>query len=137
MKRLALVGLLVSGCARPSVPSISLADVAGVWDVAAKLEGSDTVTTRYVLTATADTGGWKIEFPAPAKPLYPRILSVVGDSIVTRTGPYPSTLRPGVFVVTEGVFRLQNGKLIGRSIAHYTVSTPDSVRRINTEGIRR
>ncbi len=136
MKRLALVAVLLTGCVRAATPSISLADVAGVWDVTARVEGSDSVTTRYVLTAPGNSAGWKIQFPGPA-PLYPRILSVAGDSIVTRTGPYASTLRPGVFVVTEGVFRLVNGKLIGRSVAHYNASTSDSVRRILTEGTRR
>ncbi|MBA3656327.1 MAG: hypothetical protein H0W69_03130, partial [Gemmatimonadaceae bacterium] len=71
MKRLALVAVLLTGCVRAATPSISLADVAGVWDVTARVEGSDSVTTRYVLTAPGNSAGWKIQFPGAA-PLYPR-----------------------------------------------------------------
>lgn len=136
MRTLVAVAFALTACASVK-PLVSLADFAGTWDVEARLEGSDSVATRYVLTAVNDTVGWTIQFPGGAEPLHPRVLSVAGDSVVTRTGPYASTLRQGVLVVTEGVFRLQNGRMIGRSIAHYNVNTSDSVRRINTVGTRR
>ncbi len=136
MRTLVAVAFALTGCVS-SNPRVSLADFAGTWDVEARLEGSDSVATRYVLTAMNDTIGWTIRFPGVAEQLHPRVLSVAGDSVVTRTGPYASTLRHGVFVVTEGVFRLKDGKMIGRSTAHYNVNTSDSVRRINTVGTRR
>jgi hypothetical protein len=123
------------GCATMN-RRIALQDVVGVWDVEARVDGSDAIATRYVLTIDTENQ-WTIQFPGDTPPLHPKVLSVAGDSIVTRAGPYASTLRQGVLVVTDGVFRLKDGKMIGRSVAHYNVTTSDSVRRINTTGTRR
>src|SRR5881296_2369878 len=49
-------------------PALSLADVAGKWQVRSVPEsGTDTTSTNYVLTATADTTGWFITFPSGLK----------------------------------------------------------------------
>ncbi len=134
MQRLVALALILSGCARAHAPSISQAKLAGTWDVEARVEGSVSVPTKYVLTIS--DAGWRIQF-ADGSVIRPQVLAIAGDSLVTRAGPYASTLRPGVFVVTEGVFRLKDGKLIGRSIARYNVTSADSVRRVNSIGIRR
>lgn len=136
MRRLPGILLLLIGCSSDTPKSVALSDVAGTWDVTATTEAGDTLHLTYIVTAGQDSN-WKVVFPAPAKPISPRIVSVAGDSIVTQAGPYPSTLHKGVMVITNGVFRLVDGKLIGHSVAHYNVSTPDSVRRIFSEGIRR
>jgi hypothetical protein len=38
--------------------------------------------------------------------------------------------------VTESVFRLQNGKLVGTTTAHYTKSGADSVLVLKSEGTK-
>src|SRR5437764_1461046 len=52
----------------PTVAPISLADLAGKWQMRSVPEaGTDTTATTYVLTATADTTGWQITFPSGVK----------------------------------------------------------------------
>jgi hypothetical protein len=38
--------------------------------------------------------------------------------------------------MTEGSLRMQNGKLVGTTIAHYSKAGADSVLRLCTEGTR-
>jgi hypothetical protein len=120
----------------PPPPALKLSDVAGKWNVAGKNEAGDSTLVTYVFTATADTTGWSIKFPNRAKPVPVKVVAVSGDSIVIHAGPYPSVLRKGVNVWTEGPIRLQDGKLVGTVLAHYSVKTADSVRRVRTEGTR-
>jgi hypothetical protein len=116
-------------------PALSLADVAGKWQVRAVPEsGTDTTATTYVLTATADTTGWVITFPSGLK--VPVHVTASGDSVIERTGTFASQRRKGVKVMTEGSFRLQNGKLVGTTIGHYAKAGPDSVLRLRTEGTK-
>ncbi len=122
--------------APPAPAPLALADVAGTWDMKGTAEGSDSVLVTFELMATADTTGWMQHF-AGRDPIPMRIIAVAGDSVVTETGPYESVLRPGVQVSTHSVMRLQDGRLVGLTIAHYTTSGPDSVVRIRTEGTRR
>jgi hypothetical protein len=138
----------VVGCAKPETkapaaasvappppPAIALADVAGKWSVKGMNEARDTTIVTYQLNATADTAGWTITFPN-RKPIPARVAAVAGDSVVIEAGPYESALRKGVQVTTHGMFRLQNGMLVGLTVAHYKTTKPDSVRRIPTEGTR-
>ena len=99
-------------------------------------EGSDSVLVTFELMATADTTGWMQHF-AGRDPIPMRVLAVAGDSVITETGPFESVLRPGVQVTTHSVMRLQDGRLVGTTIARYKTSGPDSVVRIRTEGTRR
>lgn len=116
-------------------PALSLADVAGKWQVRSVPEsGNDTSATTYVLTATADTTGWMISFPSGLK--VPLHVMLSGDSVIQRTGTFASQRRKGVKVTTEGSFHLQNGKLVGTTIAHYAKAGVDSVLRLHTEGTR-
>ena len=116
-------------------PALSLADVAGKWQMEAKPDsGKDTSTTKYVLTATADTTGWMITFPSGLK--VPVQVSVSGDSIIERTGTFSSQRRKGVKVMTEGSLKLQGGKLVGMTTAHYAKAGADSVLQLHTEGTK-
>lgn len=115
---------------------ISLADVAGTWTVRAMPEGSDSVLITYQLVATSETSGWTMTLPDRPEPIPLHVMSVAGDSIVAHAGPYASALRPGVTVSTESVVRLQNGMLVGRTIARYAGATPDSVLVVRLEGQR-
>lgn len=122
--------------AAPAAAPISLKDVAGKYAVTGKYEGEDTAVVRYDLTATGDTTGWTIAFPN-RKPIPIRIVSVSGDSIVGEAGPYPSAIRSGVQVRTTTVYRLQNGKLMGRTVARYETKGEDTVRIVVSEAIRK
>jgi hypothetical protein len=115
-------------------PAIALADVAGKWQMRSVPEsGTDTSATTYVLTATADST-WTMTFPSGLK--VPVHVTVSGDSVIQKTGTFASQRRKGVKVTTEGSFRLQNGKLVGTTTAHYAKAGADSVLRLRTEGTK-
>ena len=117
-------------------PALSLADFAGTWQVRAVPEsGKDTSPTNYALTATADTAGWFITFPSGLK--VPIHVTVSGDSLTDKTGMFASQRRKGVKVMTEGSLKMQDGKLVGTTIAHYSTSGPDSVLRLRLEGTKK
>lgn len=114
---------------------ISLADVAGKWNMRAVPEaGADTTTTTYVLNATADMTGWTITFPGgapiPAQPM------AGGDSITIDAGPYDSVRRKGVKVRTTSVARVEGTSLVGTVIARYATTGADSVLRLRFTGTR-
>jgi hypothetical protein len=118
----------------PAPAPINLADVAGKWNLHSVPTSGDTTSTNFVLTATGTTSGWSIKYPG--RPSVPETITVSGDSVITSAGPYPSFRRKGVMVTTNGVFRLQNGSLVGTNTAHYKVKTADSVLVLNTTGTR-
>jgi len=115
--------------------AISLANVAGKWNVLVTGEGSDSTLTTYVLNATADQSGWTLKFPDGA-PIPMRVTSVGGDSIVTESGPFASRVRKGARVSTTVTWRMQDAKLIGSTVARYEKSGPDSVLMLRSEGTR-
>lgn len=121
-----------------STATISLADVAGRWNVASKPEsGADTTSTRYVLNATANTTGWTITFAdRPQQPVALRVVAVEGDSIVTEAGPFASVRRQGVQVTTRNVFRRDGDRLVGSTRARYASTGADTVLILRTEGTR-
>ena len=117
--------------------AISLADVAGRWDVTSTPEsGTDTSATRYTLTATPEMTGWTITFPNRAQPVPLRIIAVEGDSIVTEAGPFESVRRKGVQVSTRNVFRKQGDRLTGSTRARYQTAGADTVLILRTDGSR-
>lgn len=149
--RLCLVlagGLLVLGCERESAEettedqaadtvaeaaTISLADIAGTWDMRSVPEtGPDTTATHSQIQATAD--GWTLFLPdrdpieATATPS--------GDSIIVEAGPYESVRRPGTMVRTHSVYRLEGDRLVGTVVGHFETGDPDSVLRLHSEGTR-
>lgn len=145
MRRLAMLGavVLLVGCRKvdqqaaesTAAPSIALADVAGRWAVRTMAQGSDSVLVSFEMAAGADTSGWAFHFPQ-REPVPVHVLAVDGDSIVTHAGPYASVLRPGVEVTVHSVLRLQEGKLVGTSVARYSSAGADSVINLRTEATR-
>jgi hypothetical protein len=120
----------------PAAPApIALADVAGKWSMRTMTESGDSTLVTYELVATGDTSGWSLNFPK-RKPVPIRVVAVAGDSIVTEAGPFESVLRKGIKVTTNSVFRLQNDKLAGTTIAHYATRGADTVRNLRVEGTR-
>jgi hypothetical protein len=65
------------------------------------------------------------------------VTGIAGDSITTHVPPFPSAVRADR-AETEafGVTRLQNGEMVGTVVAHYKVTTPDSVSTLRTRGRR-
>jgi hypothetical protein len=114
---------------------ISLAAVAGKWTVRTMPANSDSVLLTFEMVATGDPSGWTFNFPNRA-PIPVRVLATEGDSIVTEAGPYESALRKGVQVSTHSVMRLQDGNLVGNTVAHYSTSGADSVLNLRTHGTR-
>jgi hypothetical protein len=116
--------------------TISLADLAGTWDMQSKADsGKDTTTNKYTLVAKADSTGWALHFKN-RKPVAVKIVSVGGDSIVTEAGPFESIRRKGVQVHTVTVMRKEGDKLVGNTVAHYVTKGPDSVMTLHTEGTK-
>jgi hypothetical protein len=113
---------------------ISLADVAGKWKLRSTDEAGGNVVESE-LTATADTSGWTLIRP-DRKTVPVRVVAVGGDSLITEAGPYESAVRKGVQVRARMVLRLQDGKLVGTTEAHYIMSGGDSVAHRPTEGTR-
>lgn len=141
MRRLVLccAAVVLAACGQaeqqpPRAAMLSLADVAGRWSMKTMAQGSDSVLVSYEVVATADTMGWTLHFAN--RPPIPMHVVPGGDSIVTHSGPYESVLRAGTQVTVESVFRLQDGKLMGTSVARYTPPGMDSVVRLRTEGTR-
>jgi hypothetical protein len=149
--RLCLVlagGLLVLGCERESAEeateeqaddtvaaaaTISLADVAGTWDMRSVPEtGADTTATVYQVQATTD--GWTLFLP-DRDPIEAAV-TTSGDSIIVDAGPFESVRRAGVMVRTHTAFRLEGDRLVGTTVAHYETSDADSVLLLHVEGTR-
>jgi hypothetical protein len=120
----------------PAAPApIALADIAGKWSVRTMAESGDSTLVTYEMVASGDSSGWSLNFPK-RKPVPVRIVAVEGDSIVTEAGPFESVLRKGIKVTTRSVNRLQDGKLVGTTTAHYATKDADSVRNLRFEGTR-
>jgi hypothetical protein len=116
-------------------PAVTLADFAGKWAVVATPEsGKDTSVTKYTLTATADTSGWVIDFPSGLK--VPVHVMLSGDSVSVSTGQFSSQRRKSMKVSSEGWSRLQNGKMVGETTAHYKTAGADSVLKLRVEGTK-
>jgi hypothetical protein len=115
--------------------TVSLADIAGKWKMRTTDE-SGGHPVEAVLNATADSSGWTITAPK-RKPVPVRVVAVAGDSIVTESGPYESFILKGVQVTTRNISRLQDGKLVGVTEAHYALKGGrDSVARRSSVATR-
>lgn len=122
--------------AAPAAAPISLGSVAGKYRVTSRGQAPDTSVVTYELNATGDTTGWTITFPN-RKPVPVRIVSVSGDSIVVETGQFESVRRAGVPVSTRTTYRLENGQLVGTTVARYKVSGPDTMRVFVIEAVKK
>ena len=89
----------------------------------------------YELDTGADGSSWTFNFPK-RKPVKAQV-QASGDSIITEMGPFESMLQKGVQVTTNSVLRLQDGKLVGTTVAHYATTGPDSVRNLRMEATRK
>jgi hypothetical protein len=118
--------------AAPAAPALSPGDLAGKWQMQSVPEsGKDTTPTKFVLTSTSDSTAL-VAFPSGVK--VKQHVSFSGDSVIMKSDVFPSQRRKGVKVQTEVVSRLQGGRLVGMTTAHYMHAGADSVLRLRTEG---
>ena len=119
----------------PAPAPLAYSDIAGKWQFRSVPEsGTDTSATTFELAATADSAGWVMTFPSGVK--VPMQVTVSGDSLISKTGTFASQRRKGTKVSTESVYRMQGGKLVGTTIAHYQKAGADSVLRLHSEGTK-
>jgi hypothetical protein len=119
----------------PAPPAaLSLSNLAGKWNMRTMNAAGDSTLVVFVLHATSTLTGWTLNFAKRAP--VPVQVVVAGDSLIMDAGPYPSVLRKHVMVTTHSVTRLQDGKLVGATVAHYATSSADSVKSLRTEGTR-
>ncbi len=129
------VGTEASSAGTVATSSIALADVAGTWKMrAVPTTGTDTIPTDYTMLATAEPTGWKVTF-ANGQSATPTV-TASGDSVIVDMGPFPSVRRKGDKVTTHSVTRLQGGKLVGTTVAHYATKRADSVLTLRVEGTK-
>jgi hypothetical protein len=114
--------------------TISLADLAGRWNFESRGDGADTMVTKAVVVATADSTGWVMELPTGKK--VAQHVTVSGDSIMVKSDTYACMRRKGKQVWTEAVYRLESGKLVGTLTGHYANSGADSVLTLHSVGTK-
>ena len=118
----------------PQAP-ITLASVAGKWNVNVMGESSDSVVATNVATFTEDPAGWSFQFPSgPVIPI--RNVTVAGDSIIYDAGPFASAVRKGMQVSNRVAVTLRDGNLVGNVTARYQTTGADSVRQFRIVGTR-
>ena len=114
-------------------PTISLADIAGTWDMrSVPVSGPDTTATVSQSVITPD--GWTLMLP-DRDPIQ-GVVTTSGDSIMVDAGPFESVRRDGAMVTTHAVYRLEGDRLVGTTIARYATTEADSVLELATEGTR-
>ena len=113
-------------------PGISLANLAGTWNMRTMPMDSDTTQIEY--TITIDEAGWTMLLPE-RDPVTSNV-TVEGDSVVAVSAPFESVLRGGVMVTTTTVYRMEGDRLVGTITARYETTGPDSVTYLRTEGTR-
>jgi|SRR5687768_12549768 len=129
-------GTLAIEAAPPTPAPMSLASVAGTWDVSVRPEDRDTVVTTYVLNTT-DSTAWSFVFPNRQDRINMRITERLGDTVVTVTDEFQSNVRKGIPVRTESRIWMENGQLVGRTTARYKTTAADSVVTLRLTGTRK
>jgi hypothetical protein len=151
MRRISLIlGLLALGCgggddttadatadndAQATSVGVSLADVAGTWNITATLLTEEpTIITYSVIARDTDEQpdpsepSWILNLDEPTREhIVIRIVSVDGDSIVGVAGPFESVLREDVMVTIRTVSRLQGEMLVGTLTATYDTDPVQTV----------
>ena len=118
----------------PAAPTLTLAQIEGNWQGETLRETQDTVIARWTLSAPADTSKWVASFTkGPKVPVH--IVSLAGDSLVAKMGPYKSVSMPGKTINVQFVARIHGDSIVGTEDTRL-VSKPDSVARGRLRGTR-
>ena len=115
-------------------PAMSLASIAGAWNVLMRPEGQDTVVISYLLD-TRDSTSWTFTFP-DGKPLAMRVTGMSGDTVLAESDWNASPIRKGLQARSTIKYWMQDGKLVGRHVGHYKTTGPDTVRVFEVEGTK-
>ena len=62
--------------------------------------------------------------------------TISGDTLTISAGPFSSQRRKGMKVSTVSVLKMDGGKLVGETTAHYQNAGADSVSVLRTEGTK-
>jgi len=116
-------------------PAMSLASIAGTWNMLVRPEGQDTIVSTYLLD-TSDSTSWKLTFPND-KRVPMRVTGMSGDTVLAETDWFESPVRKGIQARSDIKYWMQDGKLMGRHLAHYKTPGPDTVRVFAIEGTKR
>lgn len=133
--------VLIAACAGRTIPpadvtgSVSLADMAGTWNMRTLNMAGDSVLVTYDIFATNDVSGWTLTFPGRA-PIPVRVIEVAGNSVIIDAGPYTSPLRQGVTVSTRFDMKLQAEGLTGLITAVYNMPEGQTTVPLRVEGRR-
>jgi hypothetical protein len=114
---------------------MSLASVAGMWNVNVMPMAKDTVVTSYVLNTT-DSAAWKFVFAGRTDTVTMKVTGMSGDTILTEAGPFASGVQKGKQVSVKSKSWMQDGKLKGLVDAHYDGTPADSIVKLRSEGTR-
>lgn len=144
MRRTLAVTLLLAACGSadapqadiPATAALSAQDLAGDWNFVVRPEGGDSVLGTGVLSVLP---GDSIRITQQMSDGAAEAVNATfdGDSMMTRSGPYPSSFRPGMMVTTMGVIRRTADTMHGITTAHYSSeTTPDSVVKFAVTYIR-
>lgn len=117
-------------------PETTGASYAGTWTIEGMPEDRDTVLLTYSLVGTEDRTGWTVTLPG-REPMETRVVWMDADSLVLESGPFPSALRENEMLTTHNVLRLEGGRLVGTTTAHYETTGADSVATFRIVGTRR
>lgn len=133
--------VLIAACASRTIPpadlsgGVSLADMAGTWNMRTLNMAGDSVLVTYDIFATNDVTGWTLTFPGRA-PIPVRVIEVAGDSVIIDAGPYPSALQHGVTVSTRFDMKLEGDRLAGLIAAVYNMPQGQTRVPLRVEGTR-
>ena len=122
----------------PAPPApVSLASMAGMWSVSVMPESKDTVLTTYTLDAN-DSTNWHFRFDkGGTEDVGMKVTGVSGDTVMSSTEWFKSSLRKGAKVRTDSKTWMQDGKLMGTTVAHYQSAGADSVVSLRTQGVKK
>jgi hypothetical protein len=115
-----------------AAPAISLADLAGTWDLRAVPVSGDTTASVAQMVVTPNSWTMMMADRDPVE----GAVTVSGDSVMVDHGPYESIRREGLMVTTHSVYRLEGDRLVGTMVAHYETAESDSVLNLTLEGVR-
>ncbi len=117
------------------VTPITVASIAGKWNMNVMGPSSDSVVATNVTTFSEDPAGSSFRFPGgPAIPI--RNVTVSGDSITYEAGPFASAVRKGMKVSNRVAVRLLDGNVVGNVRARYQTQGADTVRQFRIVGTR-
>jgi len=144
MRKLLFVAVIVTACAKaeppkadttsamaepaaapaPAPAKLTAADLAGTWNGESKLEGKDSVVSKWSVSMTNDSTGTLTNAASKQKIHYS--IKFDGDSMISTSEPFVDATTKGPKQVFHATGWMKDGKLSGHSVATLA-SKPDSV----------